>query len=397
MTNINDNYCRYLKNTFESEGVIPALTLLADDFRRQKHYHDLFEVLQTKARVALGLPLNSNIGEKLTAEQKTQLHEKLILISREVGVLFAEASKLREAWTYLEKVNDPELVESLLEATEITDDNFNEIIEITIIHRVSPVKGFELFLHRFGILYSVSMYQSTCHKYDFTTRHAVVTLIIEYAYHELREHLAVVLKGNENLVYNANTLMEIKEVAGEQLLEIGFMIPTRLIIPVFRISRFLQDTKALGRLSEIAEFARFFGQMLNPDYYMIEAPFEDAYYSYFLFFRALCAEDTESYEVTSAIEYFDQKSVEAMENNHGQTCHLVLIDLLYRLGKIEQALSISLERLPDHSGTTAGDIVLPSMAEMAKECNNFQLLQDHYATQGDSYRFLLSLLQESKS
>ncbi len=396
MTHTDGNYCKHLKEIFENQGGVSALNQLASDFRQQERYHELFEVLQAKARVELGLPLSHKTDTELTAEQQAKLQEHLLLINREVGTLLAQAGKLREAWTYLETANDPKLITSLIEATEITDDNFNEIIEITLMHKVSPVKGFELFLQRLGILYSVSMYQSICYKFDLATRQAIVTQILEHAYHTLRAYLATALGENADIVQRADSLMEVVDTAREQILATGFHIPKRLIVPVFRIGRILRNKQALTRLAEMAEFACEFGEKLTSSYYKVEAPFEDSYRAHWLFFRALGADDITSPAVTAAIEYFDQQSTESMENEQGPACHLVLIDLLYRLGNTEQALNISLQRLSDHNGISAGDIVLPSVAEMAKETDNFQLLQSHYAEQNNAFSYLLSLLQQNK-
>ena len=102
-----------LQTLIEQEGVDAALELLEKIFRRDKKYHELFEVLKMKLRHKLGVPLlDSDLGNQWDrgdpsdAQQREQYEDGLVEACRDVGLALLGAGQIREAWMYLRPVSD---------------------------------------------------------------------------------------------------------------------------------------------------------------------------------------------------------------------------------------------------------------------------------------------------
>ena len=71
-----------------------------------------------------------------------------------------ESGKIREGWMYLKPIGDRVLAESLLKKVEVSENNLDEVIEISVSEGVAPAFGFSLVLEHYGTCNSITAFET---------------------------------------------------------------------------------------------------------------------------------------------------------------------------------------------------------------------------------------------
>src|SRR5688572_4618149 len=121
-----------LDASLAAAGPAGALQALADRFRAEKKYHELFEALKMGVRFKLGLPILPGDGatsDELPEATRLKLEEGLVEACRQVGELLLAEGKVREGWMYLRPVGDKLAAAQLINRISPDEDNTEELIE----------------------------------------------------------------------------------------------------------------------------------------------------------------------------------------------------------------------------------------------------------------------------
>jgi hypothetical protein len=106
------------------------------------------------------------------------------------------------------------------------------------------------------------------------------------------------------------------------------------LVSILRFAPDLEDPEMLRMALEMAEY----GCRLSPMFHFRgDPPFEDVYLDHAVYLKALLGEDGDA-----AVEHFRKKLESA-----GEAAAPVLIDLLVRFGRQQEAIHVSEEYLPD--------------------------------------------------
>src|SRR5579863_5809712 len=104
------------QDDLQRSGVNAALERMAEWFKSEQRYHDLFDTRLMQARVRLGLPIILTTPlEDLPEPLRTEVENAYLAACREAGWLLWEERKVREAWMYLRALGDnAAMVEALV-------------------------------------------------------------------------------------------------------------------------------------------------------------------------------------------------------------------------------------------------------------------------------------------
>src|SRR4051812_23335996 len=177
-----------LQSSFSSGGPSAMLTALADRFREEKKYHELFEALKMQVRHSLGLPILPTEGggsDNLPEETRNKLEEGLVDACRQVGELLLKDGKVREGWMYLRPVGDKSAAANLISGIQPDDDNTEELIEVLLYEGVDTGRGFALLLERNGTCNSITTFDQVMNQRTRMEKQTAAACLLNRLYSDL--------------------------------------------------------------------------------------------------------------------------------------------------------------------------------------------------------------------
>jgi hypothetical protein len=334
-----------------------AFEQLAERFRREKDYRSLLDVRLMQARFELGLPLvsTSRIGDMPKAQQD-HYQQSYVRAAREVGELMLADGKIAQAWPYFRAVGDTAPIVRALDTFETSDPKSPEshealgaTIQVAFHEGVHPRKGFELILKHHGLCRAITMFSG-------------------YPDREGRqESLHLLVRSLHDQIF-ANS---------------GQYTDTSHIAPVLKYAAEVDDPATLRLAVEMADY----GTRLDPMFqYADEPPFENTYTDLGIYLRALAGEDVER-----GVKHFEDKAAHADPDRDGSRPAEVLVKLLIRLSRYDDAIRVFQRYLSD---ADPEDLSCPSLPQLCQMAGNFKQLKKVAQEQHDPLSYLAARIQE---
>jgi hypothetical protein len=157
------------------------------------------------------------------------------------------------------------------------------------------------------------------------------------------------------------------------------------IAPVLALSAELDDKETLRLAVEIADYASRLDAMFQ---YSDDPPFDRAYDDRRIYLKALLGED-----VDLAIRHFDEKARASDADRDGYRPAEVLVELLIRLGRYDDAISAFRRYL---MGAAPEDLSCPSLPQLCQMAGDFAQLKQVAQQQSDPLSYMAALLQEGQ-
>ena len=372
---MNDNVFELIEQAVCVGGAESGFDLLAKKLVEDKNYPLLFEVRVVEQRHKMGLPpLRVDGVDDIPAGHRTAYEDALAQAAREVGLLFLSDGDIPRAWPYFRAVGDREPVMAAIEKLESAED---AVIQMALEERVHPRKGFELLLGRFGICRAITYFEQYS---DRETREQCIILLVRTLHRELVESLqkAIVKRQGTSLPHLPDSVPEL--IRGRDWLfgNLDYYVDTSHLVAVIRFALDLADPQALRLAVELCEY----GQHLSPQFkYRAEPPFDDVYVDHAAYLSALAGEN-----VDACIQHFLAK---VRASDLDTTPAQVLVALLTRLKRYQEAIDISLE----HLSQTAGEqLVCPTIPQLCQLEGDYPRLKQLARERGDLLSFLAATL-----
>jgi len=380
-----------LQTLIEQEGVDAALELLEKIFRRDKKYHELFEVLKMKLRHKLGVPLlDSDLGNQWDrgdpsdAQQREQYEDGLVEACRDVGLALLGAGQIREAWMYLRPVSDQsELVRHLAKAP-VNDDNRDEVIEVALHEGIDVARGYRLVLDHYGTCNAITTFQNFSHGPNARDVQKPAAMLVEHVYSELLQSVRSHIEREEGTLPAEENLSRLIRDRVWLFGELSYHLDPSHLSSTVQSARYLQDPRYLRFAVEMAEY----GEKLHEQFqYPGEEPFVELYPSHRLYFQALLGENQEG-----AVNYFRDRARNLDAYQQGSQAAEVYIDLLARISRPAEAITATIELIPDNVHTTG---LAPDLLELAQRSGKYEQVLDVYRRRENLLGFASGLLQSA--
>ncbi len=368
-----------LEQTLRSEGADAGFDLLIAKFREEKKYPLVFEARLMKSRHALGLPVIHNGQLEDLPDDKRATHERAFMdAAREVGGLFLADGDIPRAWSYFRAIGETAPVAAAIEQLQ-PQENQEAVIEIALQERVHPRKGFELILANYGICRAITFFDQYP---DRKTREDCMRLLVGTLHHELVESLKRVIARNETQAPDTNSVPDL--IAGRDWLfgEYDYYVDTSHVVSILRFSLEATDRETLALAVELAEYGSHLSSMFG---FRGDPPFEDGFKDYAIYLRALIGE-----HVDEAVAHFRSKITSCNPENAGPTPAQTLVALLARLGRYDDAITVSLEHLRD---VDANQLFCPSVFELCQTAGDYRRLRSLARERGDLLHFAAAALE----
>jgi mannitol/fructose-specific phosphotransferase system IIA component (Ntr-type) len=360
-----------------------ALDQLVSYLQEAGKYHELFEALKMRLRTRLGLSAAQAEQESsLDDATELELERGLIDACRQVGELFLKAGKIREGWMYMRPVGNRELAAQALAAIEPTDENIDELLEVLLHEGVDVGRGYALSLERMGTCNSITMFEQALAARPRADQQIAAQLLVEHVHTELVANLKRDIAQRQKLEPTGTNCEELLAEYPDVLSDGSYHLDTSHLASTVRFARVLDDADSQRKALDLTVY----GRQLHPQYqYPGEGPFLDLYPASAAFFRALLGQ-----QVDAGIRYFTQKADTVDQQQFGLMAVEVLIDLLSRCGRNEEALAAFAKRIPSDARTMG---ISPTLLQMSSRLGKFEAMQEICKKREDILGFTAALLQ----
>lgn len=340
-----------------------------------------------KARYDLNLPLIQVGGLSNLAEPaRTQFEDRYVEAIRLVGSKFLAAGEIPAAWAYFRVIAEPEPVKAALDEYEPDQDTerLGQIIDVAFNQGANPRRGFELILDYYGTCLAITALEQVP-----PGDAAIQTACIEKLIRHLHAQLAFSIRADlaqrgETVPGEATSVAEL--IAGRDWLfaDEAYHIDVSHLSATVRYSILVSDPATLALAVDLTEYGRRLASRLQ---FEGMPPFEHTFEDHCVFLHALLGQD-----VDAAISHF-RKKVEAVVDDDVESSMpaQVLVNLLVRLGKLDEAIDLAAERLA-HLPEQA--LTCPGLAELCQQQGRMDRLAEVARQRGDMVHFLAARLQE---
>jgi hypothetical protein len=322
----------------DSSGLLQSMI---DHYRRNRQPVELFEALKMRVRSRLGLPLISGDQDEVRAEEiDQQLESGLLDACREAGAMFIQDGRVREGWMYLRPTGDTALARRLLTDVPITDENYDEMIQVLLHEGVDVGRGYQTLVDHQGTCNSITTYEQSIMPRPRRDRQAAARVLLDHLYGELVTLVRGDIIRREAPAGDYETLGEMIERRKWILQDGGYHLDTTHLASTVRIASVLEDRPSLQKAYELTQYGRRLAQHFQ---YPGDEPFVDFYPAYGTFYRTLLGDD-----VDQGIKFFERRARSVDVRQHGTGAIETYVDLLDRCGRSNLALSEAISLVPDN-------------------------------------------------
>lgn len=375
-----------LLQTRLGSGQQAAIDRLVAFLESEGRFHEMFEALKMQLRVRLGLPAAQlDRNEKLAANLEVQLEQGLIEACRRVGEGFFKQGKIREGWMYMRPVGDRASAAALLAQIEVNDENVDEMLEVLLHEGVDIARGYQTALDRLGTCNSITLFESALGARPRGDQQIAAGLLVRHVHAELLANLRRDITKREGKEPEEQTAEGLLKSRPDLMRDGSYHLDTSHLASTVRYARVIESTEELRLALDLT----IYGRHLHPQFqYAGEEPFIDLYPSSAAFFRAMLGQ-----QVDQGIRYFTQKADSVDQSQYGTVAVEVLIDLLSRCGRKEEALRAYERRMPAGSRLLG---IAPTMLELSIGIGEFGSMQSICRRRDDLLGFTAALLYDDK-
>lgn len=382
---MSDQTFAELEQLSQAAGPAAAIDRLIDSLRADRDYRRLFDALLLKKRHQMGLPLAQPTSLDVPDEKRDEFEQAFIDAARKVGELFLQEGQIPQAWGFLNMIREPEMVREAIERLGSSDDlgdQLEAVLQIALYEGANPVKGLALLLQSHGTCNTITAMDQAAPQMKAEDRRRAAALLVREIYDDLRETLNRDVQSRVPGTPPADSVHEL--IADREFLfaDGNYHIDVSHLNSVVRFARFLDgDSPELRKAIELAEYGSHLAPQLQ---YPGDAPFDDFYPAHVHYFKALAGED-----VGEALGYFRRKLEAEPDEQDRPMIAYVIVDLLVRLGRLDEAVKVAEEHLK-HLDESSGF----SLAQLCQEAGRMDVLRRVSREKGDLVRYTAALIDQ---
>jgi hypothetical protein len=373
-------------------GPQAALDRLAGDLEAAGDYRALLDALLLRARHELGLPLVAPASlAEVPEPARSRYEEKYVEAIRLVGSKYLAAGEIPTAWAYYRVIGESEPVARAIRDYRPDADRdggdgerIGAIIEVAFNHGVDPRRGFELILEHYGTCSAITAFEGLPPP-DEAVRVACAERLIRHLHRELAANLRSDIAGRGQLLPPAGaTIAETIDGRDWLFAEDSYHIDVSHLASVVRMSVLAADPEAIALAADLTEYGRRLSPRLQ---YEGVPPFERTFDDHGVYLRALLGRDVEA-----AIAHFRAKlgpPDRAPEAADPAVPAQTLVNLLVRLGRLDEAIEVSSQYL---AGLPDAALFCPGVAQLCQRAGDPKRLLDIARDRRDLVNYTAALL-----
>lgn len=377
-----------LRETIENGSATQAIDEL---ILQQTTHHDAHGLLMArllKHRFEMGLSLTRLTSfDDIPDHLKDEFEKRYIAELEQLGQELLERHEIAKAWQYFRVINKTTPVAQAIEnvpADGRQDDQIEEIIQLAVYDLVNPAHGLKLMLRSNGMCNTVTAFDQVYLQMTLAQRIKASAFLVEAMHDELAH---AVRRHAEEKVAMLPANMSLRQLITDHpwvFENSSYHTDLSHLSSVIRFARCLTNQSA--QLSLIDDLLAY-GQQLDCDLMPHhDTPFEDFFIAHQHFFDVISAKDIEG-----GLNYFRQKTDSAEDEQDRSLAALVLIDLLSRLKRFEEAAPLVLQYLTDER------IHGSAFVDFCRDAKQFGLLKQHAEKTNNPLLYLTAELEDLRT
>lgn len=383
---MNEQAFAQLEELHQSEGAAAAIDRLIETLRDGKQYHRLFDALLLKKKFELGIPVSQPTSfDDVPEQNQEEFKQCYVEAAREIGELLLSEQNIPEAWVYFRTLGEPEKVANALnevDARREANEETEQLIQIALYEGANPVKGLEIMLRTHGTCNTITALDQQIQQLNSADRLKAAGLLVRELYDDLSQTLQSEVEQKLAMAPPGNSIREL--MAGRDwLFEDGnYHIDVSHLSSVVRFARsFDPSSPELLKAIELAEYGSHLAEQFQ---YPGDPPFEDCYPAHIQFFKVLGDVDRDG-----GLAYFREKLDAAADPEDKQLIAYVLVDLLVRIERLDEALPLAEQYLQN---VDQADF---SFAQLCRQAGRLDTLRKVARENGDLVGYTAALVQEN--
>jgi hypothetical protein len=380
---------RALEQTFRTAGPVAMVDHLVGHLSATGKSRALLDALLLKARHELGLPLIQDGSLADLAEPlRTDFEARYVEAIRTVGTQLLAAGEIAGAWPYFRAIGETEPVARAIDAYVPAEDDerIGAIIDVAFNQRVNPSRGFELILEQYGVCSAITAFEHLAS--DEANRVAAADRLVRRLHQDLVANLrAEIAHRGQPLPAEGAPIAELIERCPWLFADDAYHIDVSHLSAVVRIAPLVNDPTTISRAVELTDYGRNLSHRHRSEG---EPPFEDHFADHGVYLRALLGDDADA-----AVRYFRAKlGPTDSEAQEGTIPAQVLVGLLLRLGRLDEAIDVAAEFL---AGVPEAALGCPSVAQLCQRAGQPARLARIARSHGDLVHYAAAILQTGLS
>jgi hypothetical protein len=278
---------------------------------------------------------------------------------------------------------EPEPVRQAIDRLKLSEDqDCQPIIEIALHHGVHPYKGFDLILERYGIcsaITTLSGMQFQPNQGDVRTH--CIKRVVRHLHDELVHRLKADITQKQGFEPTAKTIPEL--IAGRDWLfeEDMYHVDVSHLNAAVQFSMHLDAGPELDMARELCAY----GRKLSPRFqFTSDPPFENQYRDYGVYLDILAGVN-----VDEGLAHFRKKAEDADPDTVGTYPAEVLVNLLLRINRPQEALAIAQKFLARADGT---QLSCPNLYELCERTKNYRTMVEFAREQDNPVQYMAGLI-----
>ena len=359
-----------------------AFDMAVERFREEKSYPLIFEARLMQKRHELGMPLiQTEAWRDLSPAVQSAYEQATIDAAREVGGLFLESGDIGRAWPYFRAIGDKAPVREAIDTSNDAEagDALEGIIEVAYHEQVNPRRGFELILKHYGTCRAITNFS----QYPVEEGRAdCAQLLAEHVHAELLVNVKYAVTQKEGAAPETDDLAEV--VNGRDWLFEGnaYYLDTSHVSSLVQMALSIDRDETLELLYGMTEYGRRLGDMYQ---FPGNPPFENVFEDYGVYIRTVLGR-----EVGDGLAHFRRKIDTCDPEIAGTAPAQLVVNLLVRIGKPEEAADVALEHL---SKADPQFLTCPNALQLCQMAGDYKRLAEVSRQRRDLLSFTAATMQ----
>ena len=383
-----------LDEALRASGPAAVLDALIHQLDERKEFRPLLDALLLKARHDLGLPLVQAGGfSEIPEALRSSYEDRYVAAVRTVGAKLLAEGDIPNAWPYFRAIGETEPVVKAIDAYEPADDDprLSQIVEVAFNQGANPAKGFALILKQYGTCSAITAFE------HLPRDESIRALCADRLVRQLHDHLdanlrAEISQRGQPLQPEGAPIADL--ILGREWLFVddSYHVDVSHLSATVRVSPLLTDPATLALAADLCAY----GRQLSPRHrYEGDPPFEDVYVDHGIFLDAI-----QGREVDTALAHFQAKLIPPPNNDpenetpFDPSAAQVLVGLLVRLGRLDQAIDIAAQYL---AGIPEGSLFCPGVSQLCQRSGQLNRLAQIARDQGDLVHYAAAIIQSEPS
>jgi hypothetical protein len=375
-----------LQQELQTGGAAGVFDRLIEAHIERKDYHPNIDARLLKKKHELGLPLHRPTSfDDVPGEVRDEFEKAYTNAAREAGEWLLKEGKPGQAWMYFHAIRETEPVAAVVRAFAIPAEGASqeseEMIDLALFKGLAPAKGVELMLRTHGTCSTITSLDQQFHNLKAEDRAACAAILVRSLHADLLHSVQHDVSKRMPFAPPVKTLREL--IAGREWLfaDNNYHIDVSHLNATVRFARALAlETPELALALDLTEY----GAHLSPQFqYAGDPPFDDFYPAHREFFRFLANDGRDE-----ALAYFRRKLEQEPEDANKPIIAYVLVDLLVRVKRYDEALPLAEQYL-----LPADENFADSFAEMCREAGRYDALLRTAERRGDLVGYAAAVLE----